>query len=82
MESDEPQERVPDENLVREEEEAAAAEAARIGGKGGAEEVTDEAERPLAEAGEGESEGFEQAERDLVEHATNREVDPTEPGEE
>jgi hypothetical protein len=73
MEGEEPHERPRDEDVVREEEEAAAAEAARIGGLGGADEVSDEAERPLAEAGEGESEGFEQAEQDLVEHATNLE---------
>ena len=69
-----------DEDVVREEEEAAAAEAARIGGQGGADEVGDEAERPLAEAGEGESEGFELAEQDLVEHATN--LESPDPGEE
>ena len=50
------------------EAEAAAAEAARIGG-----EVTplsdDPAREPLEEAGEGESEGFEQAERRLEEIA-------------
>jgi len=50
---------------------AAAAEAANIGGPMpeyvGSEpgEPADEAERPLAEAGEGESEGLEQAESDL-----------------
>jgi hypothetical protein len=63
-------EAAPDEDVVREEEEAAAAEAARIGGKGGADHVEDEAERPLAEGGGGEAEGFEQAEHDLVENAT------------
>jgi hypothetical protein len=53
------------------EEAAAAAEAANIGGAvpeyAGIElgEPADEAERPLAEAGEGESEGLEQAESDL-----------------
>ncbi len=31
----------------------------------------DEAQRPLDEAGQGESEGFEQAKRELVEHATH-----------
>jgi hypothetical protein len=61
----------PDEDVVREEEEAAAAEAARIGGRGGADHVEDEAERPLAEGGGGEAEGFEQAEHDLVENATS-----------
>jgi hypothetical protein len=71
MEREQPQ--GPDEELVRQEEEAAAEEAARIGGPGGADEMVDEAERPLVEAGEGESEGFEQAEQDLIEHATNLE---------
>jgi hypothetical protein len=58
-----------DEEVVDEEEEAAGSEAGRIGGAGGADEVTDEAERPLAEAGEGEAEGFELAEHDLIENA-------------
>jgi hypothetical protein len=58
-----------DEELVDEEEEAAGSEAGRIGAAGGADEVTDEAERPLAEAGEGEAEGFELAEHDLIENA-------------
>jgi hypothetical protein len=31
----------------------------------------DEAQRPLAEAGEGEAEGFEQAEQELIEHASH-----------
>jgi hypothetical protein len=31
----------------------------------------DPAQRPLAEAGEGEAEGFEQAEQELVEHASH-----------
>jgi len=50
---------------------AAAAEAANIGGSvsdyagSEADAVADEAERPLMEAGEGEAEGFEQAEHDL-----------------
>jgi uncharacterized protein HemY len=30
-----------------------------------------EAQRPLDEAGEGEAEGFEQAEEDLIEHASH-----------
>lgn len=61
----------------REQEEAAAAEAAAIGGRVSDEPVAedaeeyDEAQRPLIEAGEGEAEGFEQAERQLVEHATH-----------
>jgi hypothetical protein len=62
------------------EEAAAAAEAANIGGvvsdyAGPAGEPATEAERPLAEAGEGEAEGQEQAERDLAQAA-----EPTAPG--
>src|SRR4051812_6216310 len=59
----------PDDDVVRAEEAAAAEQAGRIGGKGGADEVEDEAERPLAEAGQGEAEGFELAEQQLVENA-------------
>lgn len=58
----------------RREEDLAGAEAAEIGGRkpdyAGAD---DEAQRPLAEAGEGESEGFEQAEADLVDEASHAE---------
>ena len=62
------------------EEAAAAAEAANIGGTvsdyaGPTDMPATEAERPLAEAGEGEAEGQEQAELDL-EHA----AEPTAPG--
>jgi hypothetical protein len=59
---------------AREEADRAAAEAARIGGRTSSEppsEPVDEAERPLVEAGEGEAEGFEQAERRLGEHASH-----------
>lgn len=53
-----------DEDFVSEEETEAAEEAAAIGGK--VEPDTDDpAEAPLIEAGEGESEGFELAEKDL-----------------
>ncbi|HEY7622535.1 MAG TPA: hypothetical protein VH834_22380 [Solirubrobacteraceae bacterium] len=66
----------------REQEEAAAEEAARIGGgrdddldyierdsrPGG---VSDEAWRPVEEGGGGESEGFEEAEAELIERAEN-----------
>jgi hypothetical protein len=61
-----------------EEEQAAAAEAAAIGGKVSDYPSTDDddlendpAERPLIEAGQGESEGFELAEHELEEHATH-----------
>ena len=50
-----------DERVLREEEDAAAAEARRIGGRSGMEGM-DEAERAAAEHGGGESEGFEEAE--------------------
>ncbi len=60
-----------------EEEEAAAAEAAAIGGRVSSEPPmeddpeADPAQRPLIEAGQGESEGFELAEAELVEHASH-----------
>jgi hypothetical protein len=63
-----------DEKVVREEEEAAAAEARRIGGRSGMEGM-DEAERASAEHGGGESEGFEEAEELLEEQASHG--DPT-----
>lgn len=53
-----------DEDLIEAEEDAAAAEAARIGGDVPRDEE-DPARQPLAEAGEGEAEGFELAEKDL-----------------
>jgi hypothetical protein len=60
-----------------EQEEAAAAEAAAIGGRVSSEPpmeddpAADPAQRPLIEAGEGESEGFELAEAELIEHASH-----------
>jgi hypothetical protein len=64
-----------DRSLERQETEAAAAEAAAIGGSPTSEppstEAVNEADRPLVEGGEGEAEGFEQAERELVEHASH-----------
>jgi hypothetical protein len=67
---------MPDREFERREEAAAAAEAAAIGGAVTSEPKPaggdpDEAERPLTEAGQGEAEGFEQAERELVEHASH-----------
>jgi hypothetical protein len=65
------------------EEAAAAAEAAAIGGTtsdyAGTElgEPADEAHRPLAEAGEGESEGQEQAEAELAANAEYRDQAPS-----
>jgi hypothetical protein len=61
----------------QEEEQAAAAEAAAIGGRVSSDPPmedapeADPAQRPLIEAGQGESEGFELAEEELVEHATH-----------
>jgi len=57
------------------EEAAAAAEAASIGGRRPDYDVDDEHRdeswRPLEEAGEGEAEGFELAERDLIDEAAH-----------
>jgi hypothetical protein len=60
-------------DLEREQEDAAAADAAAIGGRVSDEDdvSVDEASRPLVEAGEGESEGFELAEEELVENASH-----------
>lgn len=62
----------------RQQEEAAAAEAGAIGGRPSDEPPpeddaarVDPAQQPLVEAGQGESEGFEEAERELMEHATH-----------
>jgi hypothetical protein len=66
-----PDERPPgDDPFVDEEAEEAAAEAARIGGRRPEYDV-DESERALEEAGEGEAEGFELAEHDLIEEASH-----------
>ncbi len=53
-----------DESFLEEEEAEAAEEAGAIGGKREP-DTDDPAEQPLLDAGEGESEGFELAERDL-----------------
>jgi len=58
------------EEPVDEDAEAAAAEAGAIGGHTNTEGLP-EAERPLAEGGEGESEGFELAEEQLIEAASH-----------
>ncbi len=60
----------PDPRYEQEETDAAAAEAARIGGVAGDEDL-DPASRPVIEAGGGEAEGFEQAEEALIEHASH-----------
>jgi hypothetical protein len=81
-------ERDPIDRDVDREESEAAREAGQIGGRSGMEDVPEE-ERPLAESGEGESEGFEQAEELLEERATHEDdrggpmrdrPDPEEPG--
>ncbi len=64
------QEEREQEALAKEEAEAAATEAAGIGGEV-AKDSEDPAEQPLIEAGEGEAEGFELAERDLEDIASH-----------
>ncbi len=56
--------------IADEEAEAAAAEAARIGGPP-PDDGVDPAQRPLIEGGEGESEGFELAEEELIDNASH-----------
>lgn len=63
-------------DFERRQEEEAAAEAGAIGGQPSSEppaadEEQDPALAPLREAGQGEAEGFEEAERELVEHASH-----------
>jgi hypothetical protein len=68
-----------DEDYVAEQERAAAEEAVEAGGGPVSDEV-EESERALREAGEGESEGFELAEEELIENASHEESaspDPT-----
>lgn len=68
---------MPESEFEREQEDAARAEAARIGGEPRAEppptdaDERDPAEEPVREAGGGEAEGFEEAERELIEHASH-----------
>lgn len=61
-----------EDDLVRREERAAAAEAGAVGGPA-PEPEGDEASRPVEEAGGGEAEGFEQSERELREEASHGE---------
>jgi hypothetical protein len=68
----------PEDPLVRQEEDAAAAEAAGIGGRAPEYDddegrPVDEEDRALIEGGEGVEEGFETAERDLRETASHSE---------
>jgi hypothetical protein len=60
----------PDPRHEQDEIDAAAAEAARIGGVAGDEQL-DPALRPVYEGGGGEAEGFEEAEDALVDHASH-----------
>lgn len=62
----------PEDPLLRREEGAAASEAGAIGGSAPDYEGDEEA-RPLEEAGQGEAEGFEQSERELIEAAQHGE---------
>jgi hypothetical protein len=63
-------------DLAQREADRAAAEAAAIGGSVSSEPepatgTPDQAQQPLAEAGQGEAEGFERAEQELIEHASH-----------
>lgn len=64
-------------DFERDQEDAAAEEAGAIGGApsseppGTEDEPLDPAQAPLSEAGEGEGEGFELAEEELIEHASH-----------
>jgi hypothetical protein len=60
----------PDPPYEQDETDEAAREAAAIGGRSGSEE-RDPALRPVSEAGGGEAEGFEDAERALIDHASH-----------
>jgi hypothetical protein len=62
-----PPERDP---IADEEAAAAAAEAAKIGGRP-PDDGVDPAQRPLIEGGEGEAEGFELAEEELIDNASH-----------
>ena len=64
----------PQDHRAQDEADAAAAEAGSIGGR--RDPDVDPVEQPLAEAGGGESEGFEQAEQDLIEHAEHGDPAP------
>jgi hypothetical protein len=64
-----------DEPYEQEETDLAANEAALIGGQAGDEQL-DPAQRPVSEAGGGESEGFEQTEAALIEHASHGDQRP------
>jgi hypothetical protein len=57
--------------IAEEEAEAAAAEAAEIGGPAPDDPIEDPAERPVVEGGEGVAEGFELAEEELIDNAAH-----------
>jgi hypothetical protein len=57
--------------IADEEAEAAAAEAAEIGGPAPDDPVEDPAQRPVVEGGEGVAEGFELAEEELIDNAAH-----------
>ena len=57
--------------FAEEEAEAAAAEAAEIGGPAPDDPIDDPAERAVVEGGGGESEGFELAEAELIDNASH-----------
>jgi hypothetical protein len=67
-----------DEDYVAEQERAAAEEAIEVGGGTPGEEA-DESERALSEAGQGEAEGFELAEEELIDNATHEELGAPDP---
>jgi hypothetical protein len=60
---------MPDPDPEREQSRRAAEEAGAIGGRRPA--SADEAKQPVAEGGGGQAEGFEEAERELIEHASH-----------
>src|SRR4029077_17774087 len=60
----------PSQRFEWEETEAAATEAAQIGGVAGDEDF-DPAERPVIEGGGGDAGGFEESEHALIEHASH-----------
>lgn len=67
---------MPGPDRAQEEADRAAAEAGAIGGRVSSEPGPEggglsEAQRPLVEAGQGEAEGFELAEAELIEHASH-----------
>jgi hypothetical protein len=65
-----PEELLAEKKRVDEETEAAAAEAAKVGGFAPV-ESDDPAQQPLIEAGQGEAEGFELAEKRLIDIASH-----------